>query len=147
MIKKILILLLITITILGYNNRNVIGTNYWSATDTNQVDSVWFSLDKSFNPQILMNLFDVNGTIADDPDSFVFILDAWLIDSSKSYQKFNLFTDTILISADTLIGYDTIPDWYVQMCNKYLLRRMSLTDTMGFESDSINITTYNNRIR
>jgi len=147
MIRKILILLIFTIAVMGYNNRNVIGTNYWSATDTNQVDSVWFTLDRSFNPHILMHLVDVNGTIAEDADSFIFILDGWLMDSSLSYEKFNILTDTQVVAADTLLGYDTIPDWNVQMCDKFLLRRVSGADTMGFESDSINITTYNNRIR
>jgi len=147
MIRKILILLLLAIAVMGYNNRNVIGTDYWSATDTNQVDSVWFAPDRSFNPQVLMNWFDVNGTIADDADTFIFILDGWLTDTILSYMAFNIFTDTVAVSSDTLIGYDTIPDWYIQMCDTFLLRRVTGADTMGFEPDSVNITTYNNRIR
>jgi hypothetical protein len=155
--KKILILLLITIALFGYNNRMIVGGSAWSATDTNQIDSVGLKLDRSFGTQILMYMFDVHDTIPstpdtfgfalEDPDSFVFTLEAWLTDTIMTYTKFTIFADTITIPADTLVGYDTIPDWYVQMCDTFLFLQQTLNDTLGFEGDTTLVTPYLNRIR
>jgi len=155
--KKILILLLVTITLFGYNNRCIIGTNPWSATDTNEIDSIIFTLDKSFDPQVFMFLFDIHDTIPsmpdtydfelEDPDSFVFTLEGWVFGTATTYTKYTIFTDTCVIPADTFIFGDTILDWYVQMCDTFLLLQQTLNDTLGFEGDTTLVTPYLNRIR
>jgi len=157
MIRKTLILLFIAIALFGYNNRCIIGTNPWSATDTNQVDSTGLTLDRSFETQILMYMFDIHDTIPgypdtfdfalEDADTFVFTLEGWLTDTVMTYTKFTIIADTVTVPYDTLIGYDSIPNWYIQMCDTFLFLQQTLNDTLGFEADTILVTPYLNRIR
>jgi hypothetical protein len=157
MIKKILIILLIAVTLMGYNNRMIVGGSAWAATDTNQTDTTGLKLDRSFETQILMYMFDVRDTIPstpdtfgfalEDPDSFVFTLEGWITDTLLTYTKYTIIADTVTIPADTFIGFDTIPNWYIQMCDTFLFLQQTLDDTLGFEGDTTLVTPYLNRIR